>query len=48
MAEHLAFPYVADARFLDGFAQVAARELRMAPRSRIRAHVDQRADAGFL
>jgi len=46
-AEGLAFPAIGDAGFHEGSREGVLGELRMAARSRIGAHVDERADAGF-
>src|SRR5215813_3415204 len=47
-AERLAFPAISDPCFFEGSGKRLSRELRVTARSRIGAHVDQRADAGFL
>ena len=47
-AERLAFPAIGDARFAQRSGKGISGELRMAARSRIGTHVDERADAGRL
>jgi len=47
-AERLAFPEINNPGFLKGGRKSLFGKLRVAARSRIGAHVDQRADAGFL
>ena len=47
-AECLAFPAIGDPCFLEGSEESFFGELRVAARSRVSTHVDERADAGFL